>query len=100
MLVGARLRRLRTDKAISREEAATAIRAYEGHFIPGLLQTEDYMRALIGAAFSDGSKEEVERRVTLRLMRQTLLRQPQGPWLWAVVDEAALRRQVGGREGV
>jgi transcriptional regulator with XRE-family HTH domain len=80
------------------ESAATIIRAYEGHFIPGLLQTEDYMRALIGAAFFDGSKEEVERRVALRLMRQTLLTQPQGPWLWAVVDEAALRRQVGGRE--
>ncbi len=78
------------------ESAATIIRAYEGHFIPGLLQTEDYMRALIAGTLTDGSVEEMERRVTLRLMRQTLLTQERGPWLWAVVDEAALRRQVGG----
>jgi hypothetical protein len=80
------------------ESAATLIRSYEGQFVPGLLQTEDYMRAVIGGADLDQSPEEVERRVALRVARQALLARPDAPRLWAVVDEAALRRPVGGRE--
>lgn len=80
------------------ESAATLIRTYEGQFVPGLLQTEDYVRAVIGGALVDDYPEEVERRVRLRLARQTLLTRPDAPRLWAVVDEAALRRPVGGRE--
>jgi transcriptional regulator with XRE-family HTH domain len=80
------------------ESAATLIRAYEGQFVPGLLQTEEYMRAVIGGALLDDSIEEAERRVALRKKRQTLLGLPDGPRLWAVVDEAALRRSVGGPE--
>ena len=80
------------------ESAATLIRTYEGQFVPGLLQTDDYMRALVRGAHLDESSEEVGRRVRLRLARQTLLTREDPPRLWAVVDEAALRRPVGGRE--
>ena len=80
------------------ESAATLIRTYEGQFVPGLLQTDDYMRAVIHGAHLDESAEEVGRRVRLRMARQTLLTREHPPRLWAVVDEAALRRPVGGRE--
>jgi hypothetical protein len=80
------------------ESAATLIRTYEGQLVPGLLQTEDYMRAVIGGAHLAESSEEAERRVALRVTRQRLLERPGGPRLWAVVDEAALRRPVGGPE--
>ncbi len=77
------------------ESATTLIRTYQGQLIPGLLQTEDYVRAVIGGALEE-SPEEAERRVALRVARQTLLTRPGAPGLWAVVDEAALRRPVGG----
>jgi transcriptional regulator with XRE-family HTH domain len=80
------------------ESAATLIRSYEGQFIPGLLQTEDYMRAVIQGAQLEGSAQEVDRRVRLRMTRQAVLARPDPPRLWAVVDEAALRRPVGGRD--
>jgi DNA-binding XRE family transcriptional regulator len=78
------------------ESAATLIRTYEGQFVPGLLQTDDYMRAVVRGAHLDESSEEVGRRVRLRMARQTLLTREHPPRLWAVVDEAALRRPVGG----
>jgi transcriptional regulator with XRE-family HTH domain len=78
------------------ESAATLIRTYEGQLVPGLLQTEDYLRAVVGDARLEDSPEEVERRVALRLGRQALLERADAPRLWAVVDEAALRRPVGG----
>jgi transcriptional regulator with XRE-family HTH domain len=80
------------------EAAATLIRSYEAQFVPGLLQTDDYMRAVVQGAHLDDSGEEMGRRVRLRMARQTLLTQEHPPRLWAVVDEAALRRPVGGRE--
>jgi transcriptional regulator with XRE-family HTH domain len=80
------------------ESAATLIRTYEGQLVPGLLQAEDYMRAVVGGSYLGEAPEEVERRVALRVARQALLERPAGPRLWAVVDEAALRRPVGGRE--
>ncbi|HEX6673875.1 MAG TPA: helix-turn-helix transcriptional regulator [Actinomycetes bacterium] len=79
------------------ESVATRIRTYEGHLVPGLLQTEDYMRAVIRAQLAE-PPEDVERRVELRQTRQTVLTRPNPPQLWAVVDEAALRRPVGGRK--
>jgi transcriptional regulator with XRE-family HTH domain len=81
------------------ESAATLIRTYEGQLVPGLLQTEDYMRAVIGAHL-DEPPEEAERRVALRMARQTLLTRPDRPRLWAVIDEAALRRPVGSPEAM
>jgi DNA-binding XRE family transcriptional regulator len=77
------------------ESAATLIRTYEGQFVPGLLQTDDYIRAVVRGAHLE-SAEEVGRRVRLRMARQTLLTRDHPPRLWAVVDEAALRRPVGG----
>jgi transcriptional regulator with XRE-family HTH domain len=80
------------------EQAASLIRSYEGQFVPGLLQTDDYMRAVVRGAHLEEGGEELGRRVRLRLARQTLLTREGPPRLWAVVDEAALRRPVGGRE--
>ena len=80
------------------ESAATLIRTYEGQFIPGLLQTDDYMRAVVQGAHLDESSEELGRRVRLRMARQQLLTRDHPPRLWAVIDEAAMRRPVGGGE--
>jgi transcriptional regulator with XRE-family HTH domain len=80
------------------ESVAVLIRTYEGQLVPGLLQTTGYMRAVIRGAELNQSPEETERRVALRLARQQLLERADAPWLWAVMDEAALRRPVGSRE--
>jgi hypothetical protein len=80
------------------ESAAVLIRTYEGQFIPGLLQTDAYMRAVVQGAHLDESAEELGRRVRLRMARQQLLTREEPPRVWAVIDEAALRRPVGGRE--
>jgi transcriptional regulator with XRE-family HTH domain len=79
------------------ESAASEIRIYEVILIPGLLQTEDYARAVIGAGMMNREHEDIERRVALRMARQQpALTQADSPKLWAVLDEAALRRTVGG----
>jgi hypothetical protein len=80
------------------EAVANLIRTYEGQLVPGLLQTEDYTRAVIHGARTHDSPDEIERKVALRMTRQEVLTRRSGPRLWAVVDEAALRRPVGGRE--
>ncbi|MDH6579741.1 helix-turn-helix transcriptional regulator [Kitasatospora sp. MAP5-34] len=80
------------------EEAAALIRTYEVQFIPGLLQSEEYARAIFAQTRPVISEEELERRLGLRMRRQKLLTEGQSPRLWAVIDEAALRRPVGGPE--
>ncbi|GAA0357903.1 helix-turn-helix transcriptional regulator [Actinoallomurus spadix] len=80
------------------EEAAQVIRTYEVQFIPGLLQTPEYTRAVVSQGMSDPSADEIERRVELRMRRQRILYQPHPPRLWAVIDEAALWRPIGGVE--
>jgi hypothetical protein len=80
------------------EAVAAQIRTYQGQLVPGLLQTEAYMRALMRGTLRDRRPEEIDRRVRLRLRRQRLLTQDGGPQLWAVMDEAALRRPVGGKK--
>ncbi len=80
------------------EEAASLIRLYEVQFVPGLLQTPEYARAVISLGLPGAPPEEIERRLSLRLTRQELLNKAGGPRLWAVVDEAALRRPIGGKE--
>lgn len=79
------------------EQAAALIRTYEVQFVPGLLQTADYARAVIMLAHGAAAPEEIERRVALRMERQQVLTRPDPPQLWAVVDEAVLRRPIGGR---
>jgi transcriptional regulator with XRE-family HTH domain len=81
---------------IGLEEAASLIRSYELQFVPGLLQTEDYARAVITGGNQDPDPAVVDRRVGVRMNRQRLLTHPDGPKLWVVVDEAALRRPIGG----
>jgi len=79
------------------EEAASLIRSYEVQFVPGLLQSEDYARSVIVSGRPELRAEEVERRVNLRLERQKVLTRQYHPLqLWVVVDEAALRRPIGG----
>jgi len=78
------------------ESTAVMIRSYEAQFVPGLLQTEEYMRAVIQGALLDDTPDVAEQRVQLRLTRQKLLDREDAPRLWAVVDEGALRRPVGG----
>ena len=70
---------------------------YESLFVPGLLQTEDYARAVITGVLPFASRDEVERRVEVRMERQDVLRNENPLELWGIVDEAALRRQVGGQ---
>jgi len=78
------------------EAATSLIRTYEVQFIPGLLQTREYARAVVRLGHPRASDTDVERRVELRLARQKLLTRDDPPQLWAVVDEAALRRPIGG----
>ncbi|WP_166459169.1 helix-turn-helix domain-containing protein [Verrucosispora sioxanthis] len=78
------------------EAAAALIRSYEVQFVPGLLQTREYARAVVLLGHSTAGPEEIDRRVDLRMRRQELLARPRPPRLWAVVDEAALRRPIGG----
>lgn len=83
---------------IGLEQAASVIRTYEVQFVPGLLQTREYARAVIQLAHEYGPETEIQRRVSLRMRRQQILFGPRAPHLWAVVDEAALRRPIGGTE--
>jgi transcriptional regulator with XRE-family HTH domain len=78
------------------EAVAAQIRTYQGQLVPGLLQIEAYMRALMHSTLRDRRPEEIDRRVSVRLTPQQLLTRDDGPQLWAVLDEAALRRPVGG----
>ena len=80
------------------EEAATLIRVYEVQFVPGLLQTEEYARAVVMQGSPGLSPDEVDNRVNVRLGRQRLFGKENAPRLWAIVDEAALRRPMGGRD--
>ncbi|MEV0455107.1 helix-turn-helix domain-containing protein [Catellatospora methionotrophica] len=77
------------------ETEASSITSYEAHYIPGLLQTEDYARELFLAARPTLDPERVARRTELRMARQQLLTQASPPDLWVVLDEAVLRRRTG-----
>ncbi|WP_250214517.1 helix-turn-helix domain-containing protein [Acrocarpospora catenulata] len=78
------------------EQDAELIRTYEIQLIPGLLQTEDYARAVIAQGHQGAPREQIERRVALRMRRQQVLVRSRRLKLWALLDEAALRRTVGG----
>jgi hypothetical protein len=80
------------------EGAASRIRTYEVQFVPGLLQTREYARAVVKLAHGHAPAAEIERRVDLRLTRQQVLRRAEPPQLWAVIDESVLRRPVGGSQ--
>ena len=80
------------------EEAAAQVRAYEVQFVPGLLQTGDYARAVTLLGYPNAPERELDRRVGLRLARQVIFTRREPPNLWAVLDEAVLRRPLGGTE--
>lgn len=78
------------------EQAASVIGAFEPQCVPGLLQTPAYARALVIAGFPAATASQIDRRVAFRLGRQQVLDRPDPPHLRLVIDEAALRRPVGG----
>ncbi|HEX3955245.1 MAG TPA: helix-turn-helix transcriptional regulator [Trebonia sp.] len=78
------------------EAAAATIRSFEVQFVHGLFQTEDYARSVACARRKTMNSDEIERRVAVRLKRQDLLSRPNPPVIWSVMDEAVLRRPVGG----
>ena len=78
------------------EAVATLIRTFELQFVHGLFQTEDYARAVTVLGHRAAPADEIDRRVSLRMKRQDLLEGTDVPRVWSVMDEAALRRPVGG----
>jgi transcriptional regulator with XRE-family HTH domain len=78
------------------ESAASLIRTYEVQFVPGLLQSRDYARSVVLLGHRKARPAEVDRRVELRMARQALLAKKDAPQFWAVIDEAVLRRPIGG----
>jgi hypothetical protein len=85
-----------TSAYVGLETEAYVIREYVQQVVPGLLQTEEYARAMIRAARPDSTIDEVERRVRVRMQRQSLLNQDDPVNLWVVLDEAVLSRPIGG----
>jgi transcriptional regulator with XRE-family HTH domain len=83
---------------IAFEAEARSVSNYESLFVPGLLQTEAYAHAVITGVLPMASEREVEQRVRARIERQRLLSEPGTLKLWAILDEAALHRQVRGRD--
>jgi transcriptional regulator with XRE-family HTH domain len=79
------------------ESAASVVRTYEVQFIPGLLQCQEYVGAVVSANRTL-TTAELSRRIELRMRRQETLERENGPVLWVVLDEAALRRPIGGSE--
>jgi hypothetical protein len=82
------------------ESVATTLQTYHTHLVHGLLQTPDYARAMLRAARPELLEHEIDQLVQFRLRRQQVLTRADPPplTLWSVMDEAVLRRQVGGRE--
>ncbi|MET7979703.1 helix-turn-helix transcriptional regulator [Streptomyces mirabilis] len=80
------------------EQQAVMIREFALSFVPGILQTERYARAVLSTSFPPTSEEECDRLVVTRLERAKILDDPVTPVVWALLDEAVLRRAVGGRD--
>ncbi|MFJ2814472.1 Scr1 family TA system antitoxin-like transcriptional regulator [Streptomyces sp. NPDC087294] len=78
------------------EQQAVMIREFALSFVPGILQTEGYARAVLNRPFPRVSEEECDTRVNTRLERAKILDDPMTPAVWALLDEAVLRRQIGG----
>ncbi|MGH3192435.1 MAG: helix-turn-helix domain-containing protein [Streptosporangiaceae bacterium] len=83
---------------IGMEAEAAEIRTWQPDLVHGLLQTEDYARAVIRAGRPGDTAAEISRRVEIRMTRQQILDRPDPPRIWVVLNEGAVRRVVGGRE--
>ncbi|MFH8658454.1 helix-turn-helix domain-containing protein [Streptomyces afghaniensis] len=86
------------DRLVGLQEAAATIRTFEIQYVPGLLQTPAYTRAVVERGLPNAPSGEVERRVELRRHRARLLLRPDAPQLWAVIDESVLLRVLGSTE--
>ncbi|WP_324789547.1 helix-turn-helix transcriptional regulator [Streptomyces sp. H51] len=86
------------DRLVGLQEAADAIRTFEIQYVPGLLQTPAYTRAVVERGLPTATGREIERRVELRMRRRELLERPDAPQLWAIIDESVLLRVLGSRE--
>lgn len=82
---------------VAHEAAATSLRWYEHALVPGLLQTEDYARAVLSTR-PNTSEDVIEELVAARMRRQDVLDRDEPPLLWVLIDEGVLRRQVGSAE--
>lgn len=78
------------------EQQALVIREYAAALVPGILQTEDYARAVFQTGFPPKTDEECDRALVTRLRRAHILDDPKSPVVWTLLDEAVLRRRVGG----
>ncbi|MGW2256792.1 DUF5753 domain-containing protein [Streptomyces sp. NPDC001780] len=83
-------------KIVNKEPEAERIQVFTSSLVPGLLQTPSYAHALFRRSLPDESEEEVHDRVTVRMRRQRIFHGEDPPYYWAIMDEAALRRPVGG----
>ncbi|MEU5309472.1 helix-turn-helix transcriptional regulator [Streptomyces sp. NPDC021562] len=83
-------------KFMAYSERAVVIRQYAAHVVPGLLQTEAYARTVLSVGRTLDGRQQLEERVVARMGRQTRLGAADRPELWVVLDEAVLRRPVGG----
>jgi transcriptional regulator with XRE-family HTH domain len=79
------------------EAEAATVHGYDPEFVPGLLQTEEYARAIHRAALVNATDDEIEQRVKVRMARQRLLTSDDAPQIWLILNEAVIRREVGGR---
>ncbi|WP_371773093.1 Scr1 family TA system antitoxin-like transcriptional regulator [Streptomyces sp. NBC_01438] len=78
------------------EREASEIRQYGAQLVPGLLQTPAYARAVFQSARTNFTQEDLDREVRSRMERGRLLQEPTGPVAWTLLDEAVLRRRIGG----
>ncbi|MFF5573713.1 helix-turn-helix domain-containing protein [Streptomyces luteogriseus] len=86
------------DRLVGLQEAAATIRTFEIQYVPGLLQTPAYTRAVVERGLPNAPAGEVERRVELRRHRARLLSRDDAPQLWAIIDESVLLRVLGSTE--
>jgi transcriptional regulator with XRE-family HTH domain len=84
------------DTYVGLEAETAAIRSYEVSVVPGLLQTADYARAVLRETFARHTPQQIDRLVDLRMARQHRLDDKPPLELWAIIDEAVIRRPVGG----
>ena len=86
------------DEYVALEAEAVLISEWETAVVPGLLQTDEYARAVIEVGADVGAAETIQRRLALRMARQAVLTREPPPELRVVLDEAVLHREVGGPE--
>ena len=82
---------------VAREPEALRIQVFTSSLIPGLLQVEDYARSLFRVGLPSATREELDEHVEVRTRRRRIFEQQASPYYWAIMDEAALKRPIGGR---